>query len=524
MAITPTNSNTALGTTRVKAFGTKRQNEIIDNIILQLNDLLDGSISTTSLTLTGALIVGTTSTFTGRATFVVPNAYSSTTGITAFATGGQASATALTTEFNTVTVCATAGDSVKLPTPVTGLNITVKNIGAAALDIFPSTGVSINALAANLAVRLQPRSAAVFYATSATAWHTTIGSQSLTLNSTSTVKGQLELKATDSAGNTITTITNASQAAARTYTIPDAGASANFVLSEGTATINGAKTFGSAVTVPNGVVGTPGIKTTTTGHGLYEISATQLGVSVAGALTAVADTAGIKTGALGELVALAGITYTGQDIKSASAGLTALAGGAQAGTALTKTYNEFTTVATASDSAQLPIAVLGKKVIVKNSAAKALAVFGQTGDAIDGAAANASFIVQPGQEVIFEATAGTVWQTKDGTSLGTISSVTQITSITTGVTVNSKKGIITTFTPSTAALGATTFTVTCNKTTATSNIRAYVTEYGGTVLTNGLPYVFVKNQTATSFDIIIYNAHATNALATSLKIGFEIIN
>ncbi len=130
----------------------------------------------------------------------------------------------------------------------------------------------------------------------------------------------------------------------------------------------------------------------------------------------------------------------------------------------------------------------------------------------------------PGQEVTFEGQSATVYLTKEGTSVGTISAVTQATSITTGVTVNSIKGIITTFTPSTAGLAATTFTVTNNKTTATSNVKAWVTEYGGTVITNGLPYVFVKNQTATSFDIIVYNAHATNALATSLKIGFDIIN
>ena len=45
-------------------------------------------------------------------------------------------------------------------------------------------------------------------------------------------KGKLTISAADSAGNTTTTITNASQAAARTYTIPDGGAAASFVLTE----------------------------------------------------------------------------------------------------------------------------------------------------------------------------------------------------------------------------------------------------------------------------------------------------
>lgn len=42
-------------------------------------------------------------------------------------------------------------------------------------------------------------------------------------------------------------VVSASLAADVTYTMPDAGASANFVMSEGAATINGAKTFGGLV-------------------------------------------------------------------------------------------------------------------------------------------------------------------------------------------------------------------------------------------------------------------------------------
>jgi hypothetical protein len=100
--------------------------------------------------------------------------------------------------------------------------------------------------------------------------------------------------------------------------------------------------------------------------------------------------------------------------------------------------------------------------------------------------------------------------------------VTQATSITTGVTLNARKGLITTFTPSTAAVTATIFTVTNSFATTTSNIEAYVVSYGGTLGTNGVPLVMVKARAAGSFDIAIYNTDATNALATSLVIGFEI--
>lgn len=219
-------------------------------------------------------------------------------------------------------------------------------------------------------------------------------------------------------------------------------------------------------------------------------------------------------------------TFEAQNVYKATVGKTALAGGAQAGTALTAEFNEFTTVVTTGDSAQLPVGAVGSKVTVKNSAAIAMAVFGQTSDAIDGAAANASFNVGPGQEVTFERTTTTAWQSREGTSLGTISQVTQITSTTTGVAVNSKKGIITTYaTTNLAALGACTFTVTNNKITATSNVRVWIVDYAGTILTNGVPVIVgADNRTAGTFDIIYANTHATNALAGVLQIGFEVIN
>jgi len=53
-------------------------------------------------------------------------------------------------------------------------------------------------------------------------------------------KGKLSIAASDSAGNTTTTLVNASQAAARTYTIPDAGGNAYFVMSTAAQTAAGA--------------------------------------------------------------------------------------------------------------------------------------------------------------------------------------------------------------------------------------------------------------------------------------------
>lgn len=70
---------------------------------------------------------------------------------------------------------------------------------------------------------------------------------------TTASKGKIQIAAADSAGDTTTTITNASQAAARTYTIVDAGTNANFVMSEGAATVNGLKTFADSVKIKQAV-------------------------------------------------------------------------------------------------------------------------------------------------------------------------------------------------------------------------------------------------------------------------------
>lgn len=73
-----------------------------------------------------------------------------TDAITAFAGGGQTSATLLTTPINRVTVVATAADSVKLPPAVAGLEVYLINSDAAdSMNVYPSTGDTINAIAAN---------------------------------------------------------------------------------------------------------------------------------------------------------------------------------------------------------------------------------------------------------------------------------------------------------------------------------------------------------------------------------------
>lgn len=94
--------------------------------------------------------------------------------------------------------------------------------------------------------------------------------------------------------------------------------------------------------------------------------------------------------------------------------LTALVGGAQAGTALSLGYNRFTVVTSGNDSAQLP-AISGAAVVIVTNAdsADALAVFPQTGGIINALSANASFSVAAGKTVIFiqavDTSGATIW-------------------------------------------------------------------------------------------------------------------
>lgn len=80
---------------------------------------------------------------------------------------------------------------------------------------------------------------------------------SLSLFSGTASKGSWLFTPVDNTGNTVMTITNAAQAGAYTYTIPSAGASASFVMTQGTQTVVGSTTFTAAVT-PTGGIGAAG--------------------------------------------------------------------------------------------------------------------------------------------------------------------------------------------------------------------------------------------------------------------------
>jgi hypothetical protein len=91
-------------------------------------------------------------------------------GLTAFPTGGQAGALPLAKGINRVTVVGTAGDSVLLPPASAGGSCHVINATATSLNVFPSLGDAINAIAANGAFALAGGKTITFLAAGAGFW------------------------------------------------------------------------------------------------------------------------------------------------------------------------------------------------------------------------------------------------------------------------------------------------------------------------------------------------------------------
>jgi len=84
----------------------------------------------------------------------------------------QATATALVSNINNVTVVALAADGVRLPTAVAGMRILVRNSDSAdILKIYPATGAQINALGANTSISLAISTSIQLFATSTTQWY-----------------------------------------------------------------------------------------------------------------------------------------------------------------------------------------------------------------------------------------------------------------------------------------------------------------------------------------------------------------
>lgn len=105
------------------------------------------------------------------------------------------------------------------------------------------------------------------------------------------------------------------------------------------------------------------------------------------------------------------------------------------------------------------------------------------------------------------------------TALTEKSTVTQATSISTGVTINAQSGVITTVSLSTAAdTDCGSFTVTNNKCYSNSVVLLTVVNSG-----TGAPIATVTSVSNGSFIVKLRNVHSATALNSVLKLNYQII-
>lgn len=110
------------------------------------------------------------------------------------------------------------------------------------------------------------------------------------------------------------------------------------------------------------------------------------------------------------------------------------------------------------------------------------------------------------------------WQIKGlGFTAGSGGTVTQITSRTTGVTLSTRTGSITTTADSMAAQAPTTFTVT--NTTVAAADTVVISKLSGDVDT----FAWVNSTAAGSFTVTLFNSHASAADTTAFAFNFTVI-
>lgn len=104
--------------------------------------------------------------------------------------------------------------------------------------------------------------------------------------------------------------------------------------------------------------------------------------------------------------------------------------------------------------------------------------------------------------------------------MGNKGSVTQETSLTSGVTLNSHCGKVVTVSTNLATGGNLAFSVSNNKVFADSLVMANIVQYTGS---NGQPCIYVDDITTGSFSVHVMNGHHTVALNGGLHIAFNVL-
>jgi hypothetical protein len=223
---------------------------------------------------------------------------------------------------------------------------------------------------------------------------------------TTAAKGKLAIVATDSTGDTTTTITNAAQSATATMTIPDTNGAASFVMTAAAQTVTGVKTMSGANVITHAPTGLK-IQDSNASHLVTiapgdESADRTLSIPVLGGadtmmtLATAQAVTGAKTFSVMPIIPVATVAATGT-VQGDAAAIT----------------TGFTYVTGADDAAgvKLPAAAAGLICIIKVGPGADLKVWPNTDDAINAIAANSALTVVDDVCFALIALDGVTWYT-----------------------------------------------------------------------------------------------------------------
>ncbi len=328
--------------------------------------------------------------------------------VTAFAGGGQGSATALTQSYNVITVVATAGDSVRLPDTfrVSSL-VYIKNDDAAeAADVFPASGDDLGA-GLNTAVSLAAGESLTFIATvDDSTWTQLIVGAAVATDPFSAVSIEL----TEAAG--------AGSAADPTLKFGDGNTGFYESIDNDLELVAGGAD--RATLTPSGLESSLAsswemrneVPTATNPVFIPAQTDTDTGVG-----WAAADQLSLIAGAV-EGVRFTELNSNVIQAPDAQIGLTAFATGGQgSATQVNASYAQFSTVATLADSGRLPpVFAVGSVITVKNDGAADMDMFPSSGDDL-GAGTDTAVSIVSGTAAKFLATVADATWTQIGSSV-----------------------------------------------------------------------------------------------------------
>jgi len=307
----------------------------------------------------------------------------------------QGTGTALTLDHNVISTAA-SGTGVVLPTATAGRRIVVENKGANAVKIYPASGATVDALAANASITLPVDGVMFFNASSTTQWYS-----SYNLYTSATAAAGVTSFSAGSTGLSPATATTGAITLAGTLAVANGGTGLTSGTSGGVPYYSASGTIASsaalaasALVVGGGAGATPA--TVTTGTGVL----TALGLTT-NATGGVVTTDGTAT--------LTNKTITTPAITFSTAATVTAGTNAQGQGALTNDYNVITTASSNPSGVTLPTATVGRRVIVINKGANPVNVYPASGGTIDSLASNAAILLPVGAELEFNASSTTQW-------------------------------------------------------------------------------------------------------------------